>query len=51
MLVGCARTSSLGQIAGLEAQQRELQQAGCEKILSEQVSSVVQREQLEQAVN
>jgi DNA invertase Pin-like site-specific DNA recombinase len=46
MLVGYARTSSLAQVAGLEAQERELR-AGCDKIFAEQVSSVAQREQLE----
>jgi DNA invertase Pin-like site-specific DNA recombinase len=49
MIVGYARTSSIGQIAGLEAQIRDLQAAGCEKIFREQVSSVAQREQLEAA--
>jgi DNA invertase Pin-like site-specific DNA recombinase len=51
MLIGYARTSSLGQVAGLEAQMRELRQVGCERIFSEQVSSVAQREQLEQALD
>jgi DNA invertase Pin-like site-specific DNA recombinase len=51
MLVGYARTSSLAQVAGLEAQERELRAAGCEKVFSEQVSSVAQREQLEQALD
>jgi DNA invertase Pin-like site-specific DNA recombinase len=51
MIVGYARTSTLTQIAGLEAQVRELQAAGCERIFSEQVSSVAQREQLEQALD
>ncbi len=50
MLVGYARTSSLAQVAGLEAQERELRAAGCDKIFREQVSSVAQREQLEQAL-
>jgi len=50
MIVGYARTSSLGQIAGLEAQVRELRQAGAERIFSEQISSVAQRDQLEQAL-
>jgi DNA invertase Pin-like site-specific DNA recombinase len=50
MLVGYARTSSLAQIAGLEAQQRDLRAVGCDRIFSEQVSSVAQREQLEQAL-
>jgi DNA invertase Pin-like site-specific DNA recombinase len=40
----------LSQVAGLEAQERELRAIGCEKIFSEQVSSVVQRKQLEQAL-
>jgi DNA invertase Pin-like site-specific DNA recombinase len=44
MLVGYARTSTLGQQAGLEAQERELLSAGCEKVFREQVSSVGQRE-------
>ena len=51
MQVGYARTSSLAQVAGLEAQERELRAAGCDKIFAEQVSSVAQREQLEQALD
>ena len=51
MIVGYARTSSLGQIAGLEAQERDLQGAGCGKIFSEQVSSVAERQQLEAALD
>ena len=51
MLVGYARTSSLAQVAGLEAQERELRTAGCDKIFAEQVSSVAQREQLEAALD
>ena len=51
MLVGYARTSSLAQVAGLEAQERELRAAGCDKIFAEQVSSVVQREQLKLALD
>ena len=47
MIVGYARTSSLAQIAGLEAQIRDLQAAGCTKIFTEQVSSVAERQQLE----
>ena len=45
------RTSSLAQVAGLEAQERELRAAGCDKIFAEQVSSVAQREQLEAALD
>jgi DNA invertase Pin-like site-specific DNA recombinase len=51
MLVGYARTSTAGQQAGLEAQERELRAAGCEKIFGEQVSSVAQRDQLEAALD
>ena len=40
MLVGYARTSTLDQTAGLEAQERDLKAAGCERLFWEQVSSV-----------
>ena len=40
MLVGYARTSTSEQEAGLEAQIRDLQAAGCERVFSERVSSV-----------
>jgi DNA invertase Pin-like site-specific DNA recombinase len=43
MLVGYARTSSVDQVAGLEAQERDLKAAGVEKVFSEKVSSVAQR--------
>jgi DNA invertase Pin-like site-specific DNA recombinase len=46
MLVGYARTSTTEQVAGFEAQQRDLEAIGCEKLFREQVSSVAQREQL-----
>jgi len=51
MIVGYARTSSLAQVAGLEAQERDLRAAGCTKIFSEQVSSVAERQQLEAALD
>jgi DNA invertase Pin-like site-specific DNA recombinase len=51
MLVGYARTSTVGQQAGLEAQERELLSAGCEKVFREQVSSVAKRDQLEAALD
>lgn len=51
MLVGYARTSSAGQVAGLEAQERELRAAGCDRIFSEQVSSVAKRDELDQALD
>jgi DNA invertase Pin-like site-specific DNA recombinase len=50
MKVGYARTSTVEQVAGLEAQLRELQAAGCEKMFQEQVSSVARRERLEAAL-
>ena len=50
MLVGYARTSTSDQVAGFEAQLRELQDAGCEHVYSEQVSSVAQRGELEEAL-
>lgn len=48
MLIGYARTSTLDQKAGIEAQVRDLQAAGCDKLFQEQVSSVdmASREQL-----
>ena len=53
MLIGYARTSTLDQKASIEAQLRDLQQAGCEKVFSEQVSSVdvARREQLALALD
>lgn len=52
MLIGYARTSTLDQTAGLEAQTRDLTAAGCERIFEEQVSSVdmVKREKLSEAL-
>lgn len=46
MLVGYARTSTLEQEAGLEAQVRTLKALGCGKLYQEQVSSVGPRPQL-----
>ena len=50
MLVGYARTSTAEQAAGLAAQERDLKRAGCERVFSEQVSSVAQRLQLAAAL-
>jgi DNA invertase Pin-like site-specific DNA recombinase len=50
MLVGYARTSTLDQEAGLEAQLRELKALGCEKVFQEQVSSIGPRAALEHAL-
>jgi DNA invertase Pin-like site-specific DNA recombinase len=49
--VGYGRTSTLEQQAGLDAQIRDLNAAGCEKIFTEQVSAVGKRPQLEAALD
>jgi DNA invertase Pin-like site-specific DNA recombinase len=51
VLVGYARTSTVDQDAGYEAQQRDLKAAGCTKIFAEQVSSVAERAQLNAAID
>jgi DNA invertase Pin-like site-specific DNA recombinase len=53
MQIGYARTSTTHQEAGLDAQLRDLNAAGCEKIFSEQLSSVdiANRDQLEAALD
>jgi DNA invertase Pin-like site-specific DNA recombinase len=51
MNLGYARTSTVEQEAGLEAQQRDLKAAGVDKVFVEQVSSVAARAQLELALN
>lgn len=53
MIIGYARTSTVDQKAGLEAQERDLVAAGCERLFVEQVSSVdvVAREQLSLALD
>jgi DNA invertase Pin-like site-specific DNA recombinase len=40
MQVGYARTSTVEQVAGLEAQERDLKAAGVDKVFAEQLSSV-----------
>lgn len=50
MFVGYARTSTLDQVAGFEAQLDALTKAGCEKLFQEQVSSVGKRAALEGAL-
>lgn len=50
MLIGYARTSTLEQEAGLEAQEKELRALGCEKVFAERTSSVAKREKLEEAL-
>jgi DNA invertase Pin-like site-specific DNA recombinase len=50
MLVGYGRTSTVEQEAGLEAQERDLRAAGCERMFAERVSSVARRPRLEAAL-
>lgn len=50
MLIGYARTSTLEQEAGLEAQIRDLRALGCEKLFQEQASSVGPRKELDAAL-
>jgi DNA invertase Pin-like site-specific DNA recombinase len=47
MDIGYARTSTIEQQAGFDAQLRDLEGAGCDKVFKEQVSSMAQRDQLE----
>ena len=51
MIVGYARTSTLDQEAGLDAQVRDLEALGCERIFQEQVSSIGPRKQLDAAMD
>jgi len=50
MIVGYARTSTTEQTAGLDAQARDLQAAGVEKMFTEQTSSIGERAALEAAI-
>lgn len=50
MLIGYARVSTVDQIAGLDAQLRDLGATGCSRIFSERVSSVAQRDGLVQSL-
>ena len=49
-VIGYARTSTLHQDAGLDAQLRQLQALGCDKVFSEQVSSIADRARLTAAL-
>ena len=51
MLIGYARTSTVDQQAGFEAQLVELKEYGCERMYQEQVSAVATRTQLEAAID
>lgn len=50
MIVGYARTSTLDQQAGLDAQLRDLEAAGAERMYKEQTSSISQRTALADAL-
>ena len=51
MLIGYARTSTLDQVAGFDAQRKELAALGCKKVFAEQVSSVADRPKLSAALD
>src|SRR4051794_3550014 len=51
MLIGYARTSTVEQLAGFEAQLQRLSEVGCEKVFQERVSSVAKRDQLAAALD
>src|SRR5262245_60111633 len=51
MHIGYARASTTDQVAGFDAQRRDLKAAGCKKVFAEQVSSVAEREQLMAALD
>jgi DNA invertase Pin-like site-specific DNA recombinase len=51
MLIGYARTSTLEQVAGFEAQRNSLHEAGCEKTFAEQISSIADRKKLKEALD
>jgi len=51
VLIGYARTSTVEQVAGFDAQIGTLQAAACDRMFKEQVSSVAKREQLAAALD
>ena len=51
MLIGYARTSTVDQQAGFDAQLVELETYGCERIFKEQVSAVASRGELDTAID
>jgi len=51
MLIGYARTSTIEQRAGLEAQERDLKAQGVDRLFGEQTSSVGARDKLEDALD
>src|SRR5215510_10351029 len=51
MQIGYARSSTIDQEAGFQAQIKSLKEAGCEKVFAEQVSSLAERLQLDAALD
>jgi DNA invertase Pin-like site-specific DNA recombinase len=51
MLVGYGQTSTVDQQASIQAQERDLSAAGCDKLFIEQVSSRGKRQQLDAALD
>ncbi|WAW10382.1 recombinase family protein [Oxalobacter vibrioformis] len=51
MLIGYARTSTLDQVAGFDAQIAEFTALRCDRIYKEQASSVGERKELEEALD
>lgn len=51
MIVGYARTSGIAQVAGLEAQEKDLKAAGVEKLFKEQISAIGPRKVLDEALD
>lgn len=51
MIIGYARTSTTEQVAGIDAQQRDLKAAGVERIYREQTSAVGARAEMEAAID
>jgi DNA invertase Pin-like site-specific DNA recombinase len=51
MIIGYARTSTTEQVAGIEAQERDLKAAGVERGFREQTSAVGARKELEAAID
>lgn len=51
MLIGYSRTSTIEQVAGFEAQKRDLEAIGVEKLFQEQISSVAKRVELLAAID
>lgn len=51
MEIGYARTSTVEQVAGFDAQIAELEKIGCQKIFQEMVSSIGKRDELDAALD